>query len=57
MDFLEFLGEGIVIEDEYLDPLNYADIEQSDTELNYNRPARLNIPTSDKNEEVKNNEK
>jgi len=28
MDFLEFLGEGIVIEDEYLDPLNYDDIGQ-----------------------------
>ncbi len=28
MEFLEFLGEGIVIEDEYLDPVNYADIEQ-----------------------------
>ena len=28
MEFLEFLGEGIVIEDEYLDPLNYDDIDQ-----------------------------
>lgn len=30
IEFLEFLGEGIVIEEEYLDPLNYADIDQSD---------------------------
>jgi len=31
MEFLEFLGEGVVIENEYLDPLNYSDIEQDVT--------------------------
>lgn len=33
LEFLEFLGEGVMVEEEYLDPLNYNEIDnQSSTE-------------------------
>ena len=51
MDFLEFLGEGMVVEDEYLDPLNYADIDQDVTAR-----TRIESTIENKTGEVKTDE-
>ena len=51
IEFLEFLGEGIVIEDEYLDPLNYTDIEQDEMAKN-----KIEKSNNEQAGEVKNDE-
>jgi len=63
VEFLEFLAEGIVIEDEYLDPINYDEIKQAGsadettTDDNGAEPNAVPHPVFDPVEEVDNNEK